>query len=144
MVHIAGTIQRLGMDKYVIFNVRSTGEDLVWSNTDGWVGWDSTNPELLFDESDRYNLHLPIDGGWCTMGEIEEVVEARGCLEGLPCPICTQEISTASLITLLSEIQQLAIDIYSHPVDHSNEDEDTLWWTELENGSLTIGGKYYD
>lgn len=120
------------MDGYVIVEAQHAGEDLLWSNDLGFVGPDS--PEVdVFTAGDVNSLTLPIGGMWITKSDFDKCHEARLCLEGMPCPICTESMTIMDFQYILDSIDKLAMSLYGRSINHDNEDEDSLWWSELED-----------
>lgn len=131
------------MGEYVIVESYHPGEDLLWSNDLGFVGPDS--PEVdVFTAGDANSLTLPIGGMWITKSEFDKCHAARLCLEGLPCPICTESMTILDFLYILDSIDKLAMSLYGHPINHDDEDEDSLWWSELEDRAVRqFRCKYY-
>lgn len=128
----------------MIVDARTAGEDLLWSNEDGFVSPESDNVSK-FNSVDVGSLTLPIDGRWFTQAEFDECHQARLCLEGLPCPVCTESLTILDLQYILKNIEQLAISMFGRPLDLSNEDEDALWWSELEDWAVRqFRAPYYE
>ena len=120
------------------------GEDLLWSNKLGFISPDSPDVDV-FTRFDVNALTLPIGGRWMTREEFNNCHEARLCLEGLPCPVCTENLTIMDFQHILKSINQLAEHLYGHPINHDNEDEDALWWSELEDWAVRqFRCKYYE
>ena len=134
------------MEEYVIVEAQHAGEDLLWSNDLGFVGPDS--PEVdVFTAVDVQSLTLPVGGMWITKSEFDKCHEARLCLEGLPCPICTESMTIMDFQCILDSIDERAKSLYGHPINHDDEDEDedSLWWSELEDWAVRqFKAPYYE
>jgi hypothetical protein len=132
------------MEEYVIVEAKHAGEDLLWSNELGFVDPDS--PEVdVFNNVDVQSLTLPIGGRWITKSDFDKCHEARLCLEGMPCPICTESMTILDFQYILDSIDELAMSLYGHKIDHDDEDEDSLWWSELEDWAVRqFKAPYYE
>ena len=131
------------MEQYVIVAYDNPGEDLLWSNIDGFVSLDS-EAVTRFTEMEKQSLRLPVGGKLVTPEEIDRWHNMRLGLEGLPIPISTANMSPRDFHQLENSIALLGEEVFGRPLDLTNDEDDSFWWSELEEQALDKhGAKYY-
>jgi hypothetical protein len=79
------------------------------------------------------------------MNKKEIADNIRGCLEDMPCPICTIGFSDEDMIDINDCIENMVKQRFNiNEIDFDDEDQSEAWWEELEEYALEKGMIYYE
>jgi hypothetical protein len=72
------------------------------------------------------------------------VQEIKECLEGMPCPMCTEGISDSTLLNIHKELQETLEFEFGENFNMEDDKVSQFWWETLERIARQKGIGYYE